>query len=106
MRTYRLENFKGGWLVGDFDPHIIRTKDFEFLVRYYKPGDKDPKHVHKIADEITVIVSGVVKMAGDIYKAGDVIHILPGDASDFECIEDAAIAVIKTPSVIGDKYVL
>ena len=106
MKTYRLENFTKGWIVGDFEPSIIKTKDFEFMVRYYKAGDTEPNHVHKIADEVTVIISGKFKMNGKELSAGDVVHLLPGTSVDFECIEDGANAVIKTPSVMGDKYVL
>jgi quercetin dioxygenase-like cupin family protein len=107
MKLHNLEkDFIRGWVVGDFDLSIIRTKDFEFMVRDYKKGENEPKHVHKIADEITVIVSGKVKMNNIIYSKGDVIHLSPGDATDFECLEDATTAVIKTPSVIGDKYLV
>lgn len=104
MKKYRLENFTRGWLVGDFEPNIIKTKNFEFMVRFYKAGEKEARHVHKIADEITVIISGKFKMNGEILTTGDIIHLSPGNLSDFECIEDGANAVIKTPSIIGDKY--
>jgi mannose-6-phosphate isomerase-like protein (cupin superfamily) len=106
MNQYKLENFTKGWIIGDFEPNIIRTKDFEFMVRYYKAGDKEQKHVHKIADEITVIISGVFLMNNKKYVKGDIIHLSPGDATDFQCLEDGATAVLKTPSVIGDKYIL
>ncbi len=106
MKKYRLENFTRGWIVGDFSPTILPTKDFEFMVREYKKGDTEPRHVHKKADEITVIISGKFKMNGDILSKGDVIHLEPGTDADFECIEDGANAVIKTPSVNGDKYLV
>ena len=107
MKKYNLQNnFIRGWVVGDFEKSIFPTKDFEFMVRYYKAGDKEPKHVHKIADEVTVIVSGKFKMNGEEVVAGDVIHLAPGDPTDFECLEDGANAVIKRPSVMGDKYLV
>ena len=104
MEKYKLSDFTKGWVVGDFEPTIIPTKDFEFMVREYKKGDKDARHVHKVAHEVTVFVSGVYKMNGVLVRKGDVIHLKPGTASEFECIEDGAVAVIKTPSVKGDKY--
>jgi uncharacterized cupin superfamily protein len=104
MKKYRLENFTRGWIVGDFEPNIFRTKDFEVMVRYYKKGDKEARHVHKIADEITVIVSGKFKMNGEVLEAGDMVHLEPGDPVDFECLEGGANTVIKRPSIMGDKY--
>jgi quercetin dioxygenase-like cupin family protein len=106
MKKYKLDQFTRGWVVGDFEPNIIRSKDFEVMVQYYKKGDVESRHVHKIADEITIIVSGEFKMNGEILKAGDIVHLLPGDATDFECLLDGATTVIKTPSVIGDKFII
>jgi quercetin dioxygenase-like cupin family protein len=106
MKKYRLDQFTRGWFIGDFEPSIFRTKHFEIMVRSYKKGDSEAKHVHKKADEITVIVSGTFKINGDIVKAGDICHLSPGEPAEFECMEDGANMVVKMPSVVGDKYVL
>ncbi len=104
MDITRIENFNRGWLAGDFEPSLIRTKDFEFAVKFYRAGDKEPRHVHKIAREITAVISGKFKFNGREINQGDVILLSPGEAVDFECLQDGATAVIKMPSVIGDKY--
>jgi quercetin dioxygenase-like cupin family protein len=104
MKTYHLDSFTKGWMVGDFEPSIIRTPHCEFMVRYYKAGDTETMHVHKVASEITVCVSGKFIMAGIPLGPGDIIHLDPGDPADFTCIEDGATAVLKMPSVMGDKY--
>ena len=106
MQKHKLENFTRGWLVGDFSPTILPSKDFEFMVRAYKKGDVEAKHVHRIAHEITVAVTGRYKMNGEILEQGDVIHLNPGDSADFECLEDGWTAVVKTPSIKGDKYLV
>jgi len=106
MKKYRLDSFTKGWFIGDFEPNIFRTKDFEVMVRYYATGDKEAKHVHKVADEITVIVSGKFKMNGEIFGPGDICHLSPGEPADFECLESGANMVIKMPSVMGDKYLV
>ena len=106
MTKHQLENFTRGWIVGDFAPSILQTKDFEFMVRYYVSGETEEAHVHKVADEITVIINGRFKMNQEELQAGDVIHLKPGESTDFTCIEDGATAVIKTPSVINDKYLI
>ena len=106
MKIHKLKNFTKGWVVGDFEPSIIQTKDFEFMVRYYTKGENETKHVHKIADEITAIVSGRFTMNGQEVSMGDVVQLKPGEPTDFHCLEDGAIAVIKTPSITGDKYII
>ena len=68
MKFFNLKSFIGGWFVGDFDPSIIKTKDFEVSVKRYDKGDSEQRHLHKLADEITVIVQGVVKMNDKILQ--------------------------------------
>ena len=108
MKIHRLESFKGGWLVGDFEPSLCRQRIVETAVKHYAPGDRDAAHVHKIATEITVIVSGRARMGDLPLEAGDVLVLGPGEPmpGDFVAIEATATVCIKAPSVPGDKYAL
>ncbi len=105
MKTFRLDDMKGGWFVGDFLPTCLKTQDCEVAVKHYVEGDSEERHVHKIATEITLIVEGSVKMNDVIYKTGDIIVLDPGDATDFIALKDTINVVVKIPSVAGDKYV-
>jgi anti-sigma factor ChrR (cupin superfamily) len=104
MRTARLENMVKGWFVGNFDPTLIRTNDVEVAVKYYRQGEHEARHHHKIATEITVIVSGKVRMNGVEYSAGDIIMIEPNQSTDFLVLEDAVTTVVKYPGANNDKY--
>ncbi len=104
MEIYRLDTMKKGWLVGDFLPSVLRTNEVEVAVRPFLAGAFEERHVHKIATEITVITSGRARMSGRDLAAGDVVVLAPGEASDFEGLEEGSVVVIKLPSVIGDKY--
>jgi quercetin dioxygenase-like cupin family protein len=104
MKKYHLKNFTRGWIVGDFEPAVLKVTEFEFMVRDYVKGDGEKRHVHKAAHEISVVASGVFKMNGVVIKKGDIVHLHPGVSTDFECIEDGTMTVVKTPSVKGDKY--
>jgi HAD superfamily hydrolase (TIGR01509 family) len=104
VRTAKLADMIGGWFVGDFYPNILHSKDFEVGIKFYKAGDKEDWHVHKIGTEITVILDGSAKMLGEIYRNGDIILLEPGNGTSFEAITDLRTIVVKTPSVIGDKY--
>jgi quercetin dioxygenase-like cupin family protein len=106
MRLYKLKDMKGGWFVGDFEPSLLKTEAVEVAVKTYKSGDYESAHYHKIAVELTVVVSGEVEMNGEIYKAGDIIVIEPGESTDFRAITDAVNTVVKIPGAKDDKYLL
>lgn len=104
MIKYNLQDMKGGWFIGNFSPTVLKTKEFEVAIKYYKKGDKESCHHHKIAEEFTVIVEGKVKMFSTIFTKGDIIKILPNEETDFIAITDVITVVVKNPSVKNDKY--
>lgn len=104
MRLLKLKNYTRGWVIGDFEPNVVRTKAFEFGVKRYTRGEREPAHFHKIATEISVIVSGEFEMNGKKLVAGDIVVTEPRDIARFRCSKRGATAVIKIPSVKGDKY--
>lgn len=106
MKIQNLENMVKGWFVGDYIPSVLKTEAFEVAVKHYRAGDAEPKHVHKIATEITVIAKGRVEMNGQIFHEGDIITLEPHESSDFKVLEDTITVVVKTPSVVGDKYLI
>lgn len=106
MKTAKLKDMRRGWFIGNFEPSLYRTGDFEAAVKTYAAGEKEEAHCHKIATEYTVVVSGTVRMNGTDYHAGDIIVEEPGDTTNFFAVTDAVNVVIKTPCVLGDKYVV
>lgn len=106
MRVEQLKNMKAGWFIGNFEPSLFKTNDCEVAVKTYKKGDKESKHYHKIATEYTVIIKGKVRMFDHIYEEGDIVVVEPGDATDFEALEDAMNVVVKIPGANNDKYLV
>lgn len=106
MKKIRLENFTKGWFVGDFEPSLYKIKEAEVCVKYYKQGEKDQKHVHKISTEITTVLDGKFVMNEMELVEGDIIVLPPNEPAEFECLKDGKITVIKIPSVAGDKYLV
>lgn len=98
-----LNEFTKGWLVGDFLPAIIQSKDIEVCVKYYKSGDKESRHVHNFVDEYTIILSGKIKMNDAEYGSGEIVYIEKESSTDFLCVDDSITLVIKTPSIPADK---
>ena len=104
MRVDYLDDMTKGWFVGNFEPSLYKTNDCEVAVKSYKKGDREGKHFHKIATEITVIIKGKVRMFDTEYSEGDIIVVEPGDTTAFEALEDAINVVVKIPGVNNDKY--
>lgn len=93
-----------GWFVGDFAPAALRTDAAEVAVKTYAAGTVEPRHVHKVAPEVTLILHGRARMNDAVREAGDIVVIEPGESTDFEALTDVTTVVVKTPSVAGDKY--
>lgn len=104
LRKERLSDMVRGWFVGDFEPTLYRTNEVEVGVKRYKAGDYEARHHHKVATEITVIVSGTVRMNGIVYGEGDMIIIEPGESTDFAALTDVVTTVVKMPGASNDKY--
>lgn len=104
MKVFKLADMTKGWFVGDFAPTAVRTKVAEVAVKTYSAGALEKRHLHKIAEEVTLILHGQARMNDTRYDAGDIVVIEPGEAAEFEAITDVTTVVVKLPSVAGDKY--
>jgi quercetin dioxygenase-like cupin family protein len=104
MKKYLLDEMTKGWFVGSFNPSVLKTNDVEVGVKKYNAGAFEEEHYHKIATEITLILSGRVKMFEKIFATGDIIKISPGESTSFEALEDTITVVVKHPGASNDKY--
>ena len=103
MILARVEDFKGGWFIGNFSPSILQNGDFEVCLKSFRSGDKEPSHYQKSSTEVTVVVSGSCRMGSLHLSAGDILVLDAGEMSDFEAIEDCVIVCVKAPSLPDDK---
>lgn len=104
MEMHRLADMQGGWFVGDFFPTVIQTADCEVAIKAYAAGAREPSHHHKVAAEVTVVVTGRARMGDRIVEQGTIVKLQPGESTDFEALEATLTVVVKLPSVKGDKY--
>lgn len=104
MNSHNLKDMVNGWFVGQFEPSAFKTDACEVAVKKYQAGSKETAHYHKVATEITLVLSGRVRMINREWQAGDIIVLEPGDVTDFEAITDAVNVVIKTPGILNDKF--
>jgi len=106
MKKYNLSQMVNGWFIGNFEPSILKTNEFEIAIKYYASGTKELRHFHKVSTEYTIIVSGKVMVNNKIYESGDILKIEPNEIVEFEAIENTSTTVVKTPSVKNDKYLI
>ena len=104
MKVYDSKEMVRGWFVGDFEPSVFRTKEFEVALLLHEKGEAWPVHYHKIATEINYLVSGKMILQGRELNAGDIFVIEPYEIADPQFLEDCQVICVKTPSVPGDKY--
>lgn len=103
VRTSTVSEYTDGWLIGDFTPSFVRSKDFEIALKKVHAGTTEPPHYQKEATEITLLVSGSCELGGVRMAPGDLIEIVPGEVAEFMALEDAVLVCIKFPSLPNDK---
>lgn len=106
MDVHRLEDMTRGWFVGDFSPTLYRTDAAEVAVKHYAAGDREARHLHRIATELTAVVAGRVRMDGRELGKGDIVVLHPGEASDFLALTAATVVAVKVPGAPDDKHLV
>ena len=104
MKIVNLSEMKKGWFVGNFDPSVLVTNDVEVAVKKYEKGSYEEAHYHKVATEITVVLSGKVRMCKQEFQENTIITLSPGEVTDFLALEDSVCVVVKHPGANHDKY--
>ncbi len=94
-----------GWFIGDFAKAAFKTKEFEVTYQKNSRG-QTASHIHKIAQEITLVISGRQIVNGQMFEAGDICVLEPGDISQIEYLEETEVVTIKVPSCPSDKHYL
>ena len=106
MKIDKIENMPGGWFIGNFFPSVIQTEEFEICVKRYKAGQIESLHFQLVATEVTVVISGKIRMGGKTFGPNDIILLEPGEVCDFEAKTDTVLVAVKTPSLPEDKVVV
>ena len=104
MKVDQLDDMIRGWFVGDFEPTLYRTEAVEVAIKSYAPGDVEARHHHKVATEITAIVSGHARMDGREVGPGEIVTLAPGESCDFAALTEVVLVAVKIPGARDDKY--
>lgn len=104
MKTHNIKEFKRGWFIGNFDPSILKTENFEVGLLTHKQGEVWPIHYHAIATEYNLLVSGKMIIKETTIVPGTIFILEPNEIADPVFLEDCIVMCVKVPSVPGDKY--
>jgi mannose-6-phosphate isomerase-like protein (cupin superfamily) len=103
MKIARLSEFTNGWFLGNFNPSLFKSEDFEVCVKNFKKGENEAPHFQRIATEVTVVLSGSVRMGEHILQVDDILTVYKGEVCDFEALTDCKVLGVKFPSLPEDK---
>jgi quercetin dioxygenase-like cupin family protein len=106
MDIFKIQDMKGGWFIGDFEPSIYKTKEFEVGVKTHPKGEVWDTHYHKLATEINYLIDGKMIIQDTELNSGDIFVLHPNEVANPIFLEDCSIVTVKTISSIGDKYVI
>jgi hypothetical protein len=104
MLIEKIENMKGGWFIGNFEPSLFKTEHFEVGYKFYAKDELHEVHYHKIATEFNYLSRGKLFICGEIVNAGEFFILSPYETADLVFLEDCEILVVKVPSVSNDEY--
>jgi hypothetical protein len=106
MKIDHIKNYKRGWIIGDFDPAILKTDQFEVAYMHHLPGEYIAPHFQLIATEYNVMISGKMRVNGIVVGPGDIFVFDTYEVADVEVIEETHLICVKTPSLPDDKIMV
>lgn len=104
MNITKIADYVRGWFIGDFEPTVLRTKNFEVGLLFHKKNEYWSPHYHKNSVEYNVLVSGKMVVQGKEINEGDVFIFEKGEVADPIFLEDCTLVCVKVPSIPSDKY--
>jgi hypothetical protein len=113
MIIKKIDEMFRGWFIGDFEPSVYKTKDFEVGYLLHKKGEYWKAHYHAIGTEVNYLIRGKMILKNVNYEnkiqdvelnAGDLFMLYPHEIADPIFLEDCEFIVVKFPSLPGDKH--
>lgn len=100
---YDILGFKNGWIMGNFEPSILKTPEFEVCVIEHAAGEVSVPHYHTSSTEYNVVLKGRLEVNGQILTKGQIFVYYTNEVSNVRFIENSELLVIRVPSAPHDK---
>lgn len=99
-----MDQMMRGWFIGNFEPSVYKTSNFEVGYLRHKRGEIWEPHYHKYSREINYLIRGKMIVRGVICSAGDIFTLEQSEVADPQFLEDCELICVKIPSIPNDKY--
>ena len=104
MEIRKLSEFVGGWFVGDFQPTLLRTADFEVAWKVHTRKEGVAPHLHRRVTEYNLLAHGSMTVNGVLLEERDLFVLHPGERVDVVIHTDEVhVVCVKVPSDPTDK---
>ena len=101
-----LDSFHRGWIIGDFEPSLIRTEAFEICCTHHQKGEVAEPHFHSMSEEINIVTSGRLQVNGKVLTKGEIFVYKAFEVCDVTFLEDTELLVVRIPSAPNDKVLV
>lgn len=110
MKTFNINEMKNGWFIGNFEPSIHKTKQFEIAHHFHPKNECIEPHFHKQAWELNYVVDGYLSLMINKetywFSTGDFFMFEQNEYGKLHFFKNTNIMVIKVPSIPGDKFIV
>jgi quercetin dioxygenase-like cupin family protein len=104
MKVDKINRMMRGWFIGNFEPSLYKTDQFEVGYLTHKKDEVWKAHYHALSTEYNYLIRGKMIIQGVELNAGDLFVFEPGEIANPVFLEDCELIVVKTPSIPSDKY--
>lgn len=105
MEIYKIDKFKDGWFVGNFEPSILK-EDFEVGIKYFSEKDIIIPHVHNKSKEINLIIYGSAVVNDITLNKGDIFMFCEGDIARVKYLCESCVLIVRNKSLKDEKVIV
>jgi dTDP-glucose pyrophosphorylase len=107
IEVFKLHNFVNGWIIGNFEPSLLKNSGVELAVMNKKKGKGiHDYHYHEQCVEINVLIKGKMMCNNKIIEENDIFIFNKNVPSIYEYLEDCTFVVFKNKPSSKDKVIM
>lgn len=104
MDVRKLSDFVGGWVIGNFEPSLLKTSRFEVAWKIHTRHEGVESHLHRHVTEYNLLAHGSMTVNGVHLEERDLFIVHPGERIDIDIhTEEVHVVCVKVPSIPTDK---